>query len=174
MFPHSRLIAVISLMLASLPEANALLWKSSDFNCSVDLPEGRPQIDPWLVMSPADPIGLTGARRKDFSAYVYLGLVTEDDPHFTLNEKSIDELQKRFFGTGLGFRHTIESISRHGMTGFRLTGTHRYNSNNYSIVIDMFESNGKVYEVAGLSKDQTNPLKDPDIKSFIDSFRIGK
>jgi hypothetical protein len=174
MFPDSRVIVVISLLLASLPDANALLWKSSDFNCSVDLPEGRPQIDPWLVMSPADPTGLTGAHRKDLSAYVYLGMVTEDDPHFTLNEKSIDELQKRFFGTGLGFRHTIESISRHGMTGFRLTGTHRYNSNNYSIVIDMFEADGKVYEVAGLSKDETNPLKDPDIKSFMDSFRIGK
>jgi len=174
MFPHSRVIAVISLLLVSLPEANAWLWKSSDLNCSVNLPDGTPQVEPWLVMTPADPTGLTGAHRKDFSAYVYLGMVTEDDTHFALDEKSIDELQKRFFGTGLGFRHTIESISRHGMTGFRLTGTHRYNSNNYSIVIDMFESNGKVYEVAGLSKDQTNPLKDPDIKSFMDSFRIGK
>jgi hypothetical protein len=58
------------------------------------------------------------------------------------------------------------------VTGFRLTGTHRYNSNNYSIVVDMYESNGNVYEVAGLSKDETNPLKDPDIKSFMDSFRL--
>ena len=61
------------------------------------------------------------------------------------------------------------------MTGFRLTGTHRYNSTNFSIVVDMFESNGKVYELAGLSKEQMNPLKDPDIRSFMDSFRlIGK
>jgi hypothetical protein len=36
----------------------------------------------------------------------------------------------------------------------------------------MFESNGKVYEVAGLSKLETNPLKDPDIKTFMDSFRL--
>jgi hypothetical protein len=172
MFPHSRLIAVITLLSALLPEANALLWKSRDFNCAVNLPEGPAQINPWLVMSPADPTGLTGAHRKDFSAYVYLGMVTEDDPHFKLNEKSIEELQKRFFGTGLGFRHTIEPISRGGVTGFRLTGTHRYNSTNYSIVVDMFESNGKVYEVAGLSKDESNPLKDPDIRSFMDSFRF--
>jgi hypothetical protein len=56
-----------------------------------------------------------------------------------------------------------------------LTGTHRYNSTNFSIVVDMFESNGKVYELAGLSKEQMNPLKDPDIRSFMDSFRlIGK
>jgi len=175
MFPHPRVIAVISLLLTSLPEANALFWKSSDFNCMVNLPDGKPQIDPWLVMSPADPTGLTGAHRKDFSAYVYLGMVTEDDPHFALNEKSIDELQKRFFGPGLGFRHTIEPINRHGMAGFRLIGTHRYNATNYSIVIDMFEADGKVYEVAGLSKDEINPLKDPDIKSFMDSFRfLGK
>jgi len=175
MFPHPRVVAVISLLLASLPEANALFWKSSDFNCSVNLPDGNPRLNPWLVMSPADPTGLTGAHRKDFSAYVYLGMVTEDDPHFALNEKSIDELQKRFFGTGLGFRHTIAPISRHGVTGFRLIGTHRYNSTNYSIVVDMFESSGKVYEVAGLSKDETDPLKDPDIRSFMDSFRfLGK
>lgn len=172
MFPPPRLIAVIALLLASLPEANAFLWKSSEYNCMVLLPDGSPQINPWLPMTPADPTGLTGAHRKDFSAYVYLGMVTEDDPHFRLDEKSIDELQKRFFGTGLGFRHTIEAINHHGAAGFRLTGTHRYNSTNYSIVIDMYESNGKVYEVAGLSKDEINPLKDPDIKSFMDSFRL--
>jgi hypothetical protein len=175
MFPHPRFIAVISLLLASLPEANAVLWKSSDFNCSVNLPDGTLRIDPWVVMSPADPTGLTGAHRQDFSAYVYLGMVTEDDPHFALNEKSIDELQKRFFGTGLGFRHTLTPISRNGMAGFRLTGTHRYNSTNYSIVVDMFESKGKVYELAGLSKDERDPLKDPNIRSFMESFRfLGK
>ncbi|HET9377799.1 MAG TPA: hypothetical protein VFO40_22700 [Chthoniobacterales bacterium] len=172
MFPRFRLIAVISLLLASLPEANALLWKSRDANCSVDLPEGDPQIQPWSVMSPADPTGLTGAHRKDFSAYVYLGMVTEDDPHFKLDEKSIDELQKRFFAPGLGFRHTIEAINHHGVAGFRLTGTHRFNATKYSVVLDMFESNGKVYEVAGLSKEEINPLKDPDIRSFMDSFRL--
>ena len=174
MFLHSRVIAVISLLLASLPEANAWLWKSSDLNCSVNLPDGTPQVEPWLVMTPADPTGLTGAHRKDFSAYVYLGMVTEDDPHFKLDEKSIGELQRRFFGPGLGFRHTIEAINHHGMAGFRLTGTHRFNATNYSIVIDMFESNRKVYEVAGLSKDEINPMKDPDIRSFMDSFQIGK
>jgi hypothetical protein len=172
MFPDPRIIVIISLLLASIPEANALLWKSSDFNCLVNLPDGRPQIDPWEVMTPADPFGLTGAHRRDFSAYVYLGIVTEDDPHFRLNEKSIDELQRRFFGPGLGFRHTIEPINRNGMAGFRLTGTHRYNSTNYSIVVDMFEANGKVYEVAGLSKNETNPLKDPDIKYYMDSFQL--
>jgi hypothetical protein len=172
MFPDPRVIAIISLLLASIPEANAILWKSSDFNCMVNLPDGNPYTDPWLVMTPADPTGLTGARRKDFSAYVYLGMVTEDDPHFTLNEKSIDELQKRFFGAALGFRHTIEPINRHGMAGFRLTGTHRYNGTNYSVVVDMFEANGNVYEVAGLSKDEMNPLKDQEIKSYMDSFRL--
>jgi hypothetical protein len=172
MFPRPRVVVVILLLLVSIPEANALLWKSSDFNCSVDLPEGTPQIQPWAVMSPADPTGLTGAHRKDFSAYVYLGMVTEDDPHFKLDEKSIDELQRRFFGPGLGFRHTLEAINHHGLAGFRLTGTHRFNATNYSIVVDMFESNGRVYEVAGLSQLETNPLKDPDIKTFMDSFRL--
>jgi hypothetical protein len=175
MFPQPRVIAVISLLLASLPEANALLWKSSDFNCSVDLPDGTPRVEPWLVMAPADPTGLTGAHRKDFSAYVYLGMVEEDDPHFKLDEKSIDELQRRFFGPGIGFRHTIEAINHHGVAGFRLIGTHRFNASNYAIVVDMFQSNGKVYEVAGLSKDEINPLKDPEIRSFMDSFQfLGK
>jgi hypothetical protein len=172
MFRHPRLIAAVSLLFATLPEANALLWKSSDFNCLVNLPDGTTRDNPWLPMTPADQTGLTGAHRKDFSAYVYLGMVTEDKPHFTLDEKSIDDLQKRFFGPGLGFRHSIEAINHHGVTGFRLIGTHRYNSTNYSIVVDMYESNGKVYEVAGLSKEETNPLKDPDIRSFMDSFRF--
>jgi hypothetical protein len=157
-----------------LPDANAILWESSEHNCSVNLPDGSPQINPWLPMSPADPTGLTGARRKDFGAYVYLGMITEEDPHFTLNEKSIDELQKRFFGSGLGFRHSLEPINHRGLAGFRLFGTHRYNSSNYSIVIDMFESDGKVYELAGLSKLETNPLKDPEIKGFMDSFHLLK
>src|SRR5258708_25637458 len=100
MFPHSRVIAVISLLLASLPEANALLWKSSDFNCSVNLPDGTPQVEPWQVMTPPDPTRLTGTHRKDFNAYVYLGMVTEDDPHFALAENTIHDPQKRFSGTG--------------------------------------------------------------------------
>jgi hypothetical protein len=175
MSPYLRLIAGSCLLLASLPPANAILWKSSEHNCLVNLPDGRPLIDPWLPMTPADPTGLTGAHRKDFSAFVFLGMVTEDNPHFTLDEKSIDELQKRFFGPRLGFRHSIEAINHHGMAGFRLTGTHQYNASNYSIVVDMYESDGKVYEVAGLSKEETNPLKDPEIRSFMDSFRlIGK
>jgi len=172
MFLHPRFIGAICLLFVSLSQANAFLWKSEEYNCSVNLPDGTPRLDPWLPMSPADPTGLTGAHREDFSAYVYLGMVSEDDPHFKLDEKSVDELQKRFFGPGLGFRHTITAINRHGLAGFRLTGTHRYNSTNYSVVLDLYESNGKVYEVAGLSKLQTNPLKDPEIRDFMDSFRL--
>jgi hypothetical protein len=172
MFINPRLIAILSFLLVPLSQANAILWKSEEYNCSVVLPDGPPQINPWLVMTPADPTGLAGARKKDSSAYVFLGMVPEDNPRFRLDEKSIDELQKRFFGAGLGFRHTITTINQGGMTGLRLTGTHRYNSTNYSIVLDMYQSNSKVYEVAGLSKDEVDPLKDPDIRAFMDSFRF--
>jgi hypothetical protein len=172
MVPYSRLITVIFLLVGALSEAHAFLWKSSDFNCSVNLPDSPSQINPWLPMTPADPTGLTGAHRKDFSAYVYLGMVTEDDPHFTLNEKSINELQGRFFGIGLGFRHSLEAIKHYGLAGYRLTGTHRYNGHSYWVVVDMYEANGKVYQVAGVSSEEANPLKDPDIKSFMDSFRL--
>jgi hypothetical protein len=173
--PHPRkLTLLLCWTVLFLPDAQAILWKSSEYNCAVNLPDGSPQINPWLPMSPADPTGLTGARRKDSGAFVYLGMITEEDPKFKLNEKSIDELQKRFFGAGLGFRHSLEPINHNGLTGYRLFGTHRYNSTNYSIVVDMFESDGKVYELAGLSKQESNPLQDPEIRGFMDSFRILK
>jgi hypothetical protein len=125
-------------------------------------------------MVPANESGvLTGARRQDYVAIVYLGVVdVKDKPRFVLDEKSIDELDKSFFGRGLGFLDKTQQITEHGLNGYRLVGRHRFNGRNYAMVVDMFFYHGLVYQVAGLSQSYDNPLQDNDIRAFMNSFYV--
>jgi hypothetical protein len=170
---------LISLSLTAVPASHALLWKSSFYRCSVDLPEAPPQINPWLPMSSAndpdaDLTGLVGARRTDLTGYVFLGLVKKK-PNFQLNEKTVADLERRYFGPGLGFRHTLEPVRRKdGLTGYRLTGTHRFHGTSYSIVVDFLQANNAVYEIAGLTEREKEALRDADVRSFMESFRVLK
>lgn len=154
-------------------EVKAALWKSSDYYCQVNLPDGT-YVEPWYTMSPANESGvLTGARRRDEETIVYLGVVDEKtNPHFVLNEKSLEELDKSFFGPGLGFLDKTQKISFRGRDGYRLIGRHRFNGRNYAMVVDMFFDHGLVYQVAGLSSYYDSPLKDADVRGFMESFRI--
>jgi hypothetical protein len=156
--------------------SSAIIWKSSFFHCQVDLPEGEPQINPWLPLSSVDPTadetGITGARRVDRSAVVFLGVVhLKDKPGFTLNQNTVQQLTKPFFGTSIGFQHDVKPISHNGLNGLRLTGTHRFLGYNYNLVVDMFQWGDVVYQVAGLAENG-DPMKDGDIRSFMQSFRI--
>ena len=172
-----RCILTVACVLASFtglaPEVRAAIWKSNDYYCQINLPDGT-YVQPWYTMAPANESGvLTGARRHDEETIVYLGVVDEkSNPHFVLDEKSIEELDKSFFGRGLGFLDATQKISLRGLNGYRLIGRHRFNGRNYAMVVDMFFDHGLVYQVAGLSAYYNNALQDDDVRGFMQSFRI--
>jgi len=171
-----RLFTIVCLFAAFCclaSSGSAAIWRSSEYYCQVNLPDGS-YVQQWYAMTPANESGvLAGARRQDFSALVYLGVVdVKDKPHFVLNEKSIEELDKSFFGRGLGFLNTTQQITEHGLNGYRLFGRHRFNGRNYAMVVDMFLYHGLVYEVAGLSQAYDNALQDQDVRGFMNSFYV--
>ena len=155
--------------------ASAAYWKSEDFDCSINLPDGRSSTSPtnWTTLGSTEEGTLVGAGRIDHSAFVFLGYVDlSKRKNFHLNEKSIEELEKRFFGVGQGFRRGLERISLHGMPGYRLTGDSVYHGRHYGLVVDMFEANYRIYQVAGMKEGDPRPLKDPDIKESMTSFKL--
>ena len=171
------LIALVGL--AAIPSGQAIQWRSTQYKCVASLPDGDPRINPWLPMmsyndEDAELLGLTGAHRTDKTAYVYVGVVPlAKKPNYRLNEKAVEELEKRYFSPGLGFRHTMTPLRRKdGLPGYRLTGTHHFNGVNYSVVLDLVQANNMVYEVAGLTQFETDPMKDPDVRGFMENFRI--
>jgi hypothetical protein len=168
---HAAFLAVV-LFAGS---ASAAYWQSEDFDCSINLPDGNSNINlnNWTTLGSTDEGTLVGAQRYNRSAFVFLGYVdVSKRKNFRLNEKSIEELQTRFFGPGQGFRRGLERISLHGMPGYRLTGDSVYQGGHYGIVVDMFEANGRIYQVAGMKQDDQHPLKDPDIRSAMNSFKL--
>src|SRR5271165_1236831 len=91
--------------------ASAAYWESQDFDCSIELPDSSSNFSPtnWTTLGSTDDGTLVGARRVDRSAFVFLGYVDlSKRKNFHLNEKSIEELEPRFFGSGLGFRRGLE------------------------------------------------------------------
>jgi hypothetical protein len=159
----------------SVATASAGLWKSDDFDCQIDLPDGQSNYSPtnWTTLGSTDTGTLVGASKLDKSAYIFLGY--EDlskRRNFHLNEKTVQELQKRFFGEGQGFWHGLERISLHGLPGYRLTGDAVYNGMHYGLVVDMYEANYRIYEIAGMKEGDAHPLKDPEIKGCMASFKL--
>jgi hypothetical protein len=155
--------------------ASAAYWESKDFDCSINLPDGEATTNPsnWTTIGSTEEGTLVGARRLDLSAFVFLGYVDlSKRKNFHLNEKSIEELQQRFFGQGQGFRRGLERVSLHGMPGYQLTGDAVYHGAHYGLVVDMFEANNRIYEVAGMKQDDMHPLKDPQIKGSMTSFKL--
>ena len=161
--------------------ASAGIWKSSDYNCEVYLPDGEAIGEAitgskgWSTIGSTEEGTLVGARRIDGSAYVFLGYVNiAKRPKFHLNDKTIEELEKRFFGPGLGFRRSIERVSLRGMPGYRLTGDSVYHGSHFGLVVDMYEAKDLIYQVAGMKEYDQHPLNDPDIKGYMESFRLLK
>ncbi len=155
--------------------ASAAYWESQDFDCSINLPDSNSanSATNWTTLGSTDDGTLVGAKRIDQSAFVFLGYVDlTKRKGFHLNEKSIEELEKRFFGSGQGFRRGLERISLHGMPGYRLTGDSVYHGAHYGLVVDMFEANSRIYQVAGMKQDDLHPLKDADIKGAMTSFKL--
>lgn len=167
------LVCVLAGLAVLSPKGKAAVWTSTEYYCQVTLPDGS-YVLPWYTLVPADESGvLTGARRQDFGSIVYLGVVDEkSNPHFALNEKSIEQLDRSFFGKGLGFLNSTKQISLGGIDGYRLIGRHRFNGRNYAMVVDLFFDHGLVYEVAGLSNSHDDALQDEDVRGFMRSFRI--
>ena len=169
----STIVCLLAAFCGLVSSGSAAIWKSSEYYCQVTLPDGT-YVQQWYAMLPANEGGvLAGARRQDFATIVYIGVVdVKDKPKFELNEKSIEELDKSFFGRGLGFLNTTTQITEHGLTGYRLFGRHRFNGRNYAMVVDMFFYHGLVYQVAGLSQAYDNALQDADIRAFMNSFYV--
>jgi hypothetical protein len=168
---HTALLA-LSVCAAT---ASAALWQSEDFDCQIDLPDSNSANSPtnWTTMGSTEDGTLVGARKIDKSAYVFLGyvdLAKRRDLH--LNDKSVDELQKRFFGSGQGFLRGVERISLRGLPGYRLTGDGVYYGRHYGLAVEMYEANSRIYEIAGMKEGDNRPLKDPDIKGCMRSFRL--
>jgi hypothetical protein len=165
--------AFLSLLLLAA-SASAAYWESEDFGCSINLPDAQSSNTEtnWTTVGSTEEGTLVGARRIDRSAFVFLGYVDlSKRKNFHLNEKSIEELEKRFFGSGQGFRRGLERISLRGMPGYRLTGDSVYHGAHYGLVVDMFEANNRIYQIAGMKQGDT-PLKDPDIKGSMTSFQL--
>ena len=155
--------------------ASALTWKSSDYNCQVQLPDGEPLTGGkgWSPVGSTEEGTLVGAMRVDGSAYVFLGYVNiAKRPKFHLNDKTIDELEKRFFGPGMGFRRSIERVSLNGMPGYRLSGDSIYHGTRFGLAVDMYEAGGLIYQIAGMKEYDQHPLKDPEINGYMGSFRL--
>jgi hypothetical protein len=155
--------------------ASAAYWESQDFGCSIDLPDGQSSNSPtnWTTVGSTEDGTLVGAERVDRSAFVFLGYVDlSKRKNFHLNEKSIEELEARFFGSGQGFRRGLERVSLHGLPGYRLTGDSVYHGSHYGLVVDMIEANNRIYEIAGMKENDAHPLKDPEIRSAMTSFKL--
>jgi hypothetical protein len=170
--PFTGAFAVL-LMFAS--NASALTWKSSDYNCQVELPQGEPITGGknWSPVGSTEEGTLVGAMRVDGSAFVFLGYVNlAKRPKYHLNDKTIEELEKRFFGPGMGFRQSIERVSLNGMAGYRLSGDSMYHGARFGLVVDMYEAGGLIYQIAGMKEYDAHPLQDPDIRGYMGSFRL--
>jgi hypothetical protein len=167
--------AALSALVLSVTSVSAAYWQSEDFGCSISLPDSTSANNQstWATVGSTEDGTLVGAQRNDLSAFVFLGYVDlSKKPKFHLNEKTIEELEKRFFGPGQGFRRGLERISLHGLPGYRLTGDSVYHGGHYGLVVDMYEANARIYEVAGMKENDPHPLKDPDIKAALSSFRL--
>ena len=172
MNPLNAAFLALVLFVAS---ASAAYWESEDFGCSINLPDGQASYGQknWTTIGSTEEGTLVGASRVDLSAFIFLGYVDlSKRKNFHLNEKSIEELEQRFFGSGQGFRRGLERISLHGMPGYRLTGDSVYHGGHYGLVVDLFEANSRIYEIAGMKENDTHPLKDPDIKGSMTSFKL--
>src|SRR5208337_4799610 len=171
-----KLLSAASVALVlSVASASAGFWKSEDFGCSISLPDSNSATSQsnWSTVGSTEEGTLVGAQRNDLSAFVFLGY--EDlskRPKFHLNEKTIEELEKRFFSPGQGFRRGLQRISLHGLPGYRLTGDSVYHGGHYGLVVDMYEANSRIYEIAGMKEGDNHPLKDPDIKGCMTSFKL--
>jgi hypothetical protein len=171
----SRFGAALLTLFLSAGIASAVTWKNSDYNCAVNLPDGDPVTGGkrWSPIGSTQDGTLVGAMRVDGSAYVFLGYVDiAKRPKFHLNDKTIEELEKRFFGPGMGFRRSMERVSLRGMPGYRLTGDSVLHGTHFGLVVDMYEANGLVYEIAGMKEYDPHPLNDPDINGYMASFRL--
>jgi hypothetical protein len=166
--------AFLALVVYAFP-ASAAYWESEDFDCSIELPDSQSANSQtnWTTLGSTEDGTLVGARRVDRSAFVFLGYVDlSKRKNFHLNEKTIEELEQRYFGSGQGFRRGLERISVHGLPGYRLTGDSVYHGAHYGLVVDMVEANNRIYQIAGMKQDDAHPLKDPDIKGAMMSFKL--
>jgi hypothetical protein len=167
------ILATLFLVSSSLFGA---LWKSSEYKCQVILPDGEPRVEKWITMGSVEPGTLVGSRNLEGTIYLFCGCVdlAKEPKVRHLDEKSIETLQTRFFGQGQGFRHSLQRIALNGLNGYRLTGDQVYSGGHYGLVVDMYEANGRIYQIAAMKQNDQQPWKDTNIRDFLASFRVLK
>ena len=166
----STFLTLLSLTVA----CSAAIWSSSDYHCEINLPDGLPHTsEHWITAGSTEEGTLVGSKRVDGTGYIFLGYVDlSKRPNFHLNEKTIPELEKRFITDTT--HHSVERIVVNGLPGFRVTGSRVYFGNHFALVIDMYEANNLIYQVVGMKQQSDSPLKDPNIRFCLNSFRLRK
>ena len=155
--------------------ASAAYWQSEDFDCSIDLPDGqstnsqtnwttlvRPKKELWWA--PDATIG-------PLSSFSVTSICPNEKTFISTKNRS-KNWKLASSVRGKVFAEALERISLHGMPGYRLTGDSVYHGAHYGLVVDMFEANSRIYEIAGMKEDDAQPLKDPDIKERHVEFQI--
>jgi hypothetical protein len=164
------LFALFSLSIFS----SAAYWGSGDYHCEINLPDGIPQTDYfWMTAGSVEDGTLVGSKRRDGLGYIFLGYVDlKGRPNYHLNEKTIPELEKRFIPQSEGFHHSVQRIVTNGIPGYRVFGSRVYFTQHFTLVMDMYEANNLIYQVVGMKAGTDDPMKDADVRSSLNSFRL--
>jgi hypothetical protein len=154
--------------------SSAAYWGSGDYHCEINLPDGIPQTDYfWMTAGSVEDGTLVGSKRRDGLGYIFLGYVDlKGRPNYHLNEKTIPELEKRFIPQSEGFHHSVQRIVTNGIPGYRVFGSRVYFTQHFTLVMDMYEANNLIYQVVGMKAGTDDPMKDADVRSSLNSFRL--
>jgi hypothetical protein len=169
---------IFFLALATLFSLSALspaaYWSSGDYHCEINLPDGAPRTDRfWVAVGSTEEGTIVGSRRIDGRGYIFLGYVDlRKNPKLHLNEKTIPDLEKRFIPAAEGFHHTVQRIVMNQIPGYRITGTRLLYGNHFTMVMDMYEANKLIYQVVGMLQGTDDPMRDGDIRSCMNSFKL--
>jgi hypothetical protein len=152
----------------------AAYWSSGDYHCEINLPDGAPRTDKyWVAAGSTEEGTLVGSRRADLQGYIFFGYIDlRKEPKLHLNEKTIPELEKRFIPVSEGFHHTLQRIVTNRVPGYRITGSRILYGQHFTMVMDMYEANNLIYQVVGMKQGTVDPMKDGDIRSCMESFRL--
>jgi hypothetical protein len=93
------LAGTLAALLMFANNASALTWKSSDYNCQVELPQGEPITGgkSWSPIGSTQEGTLVGAMRVDGSAYVFLGMsISRSDRNFISTTKQSKNSRRDF------------------------------------------------------------------------------
>ena len=72
---------------------------------------------------------------------------------------------------GKVFARASSGFRLHGMPGYRLTGDSVYHGSHYGLVVDMFEANNRIYQIAGMKQDDAPSAQRSGYQELHDEFQ---